>query len=103
MSVADYKITIGLETHVQLATKTKIWCGCPARYGDEPNTLVCPVCMGYPGALPVLNEEAVRFTVLSGMLLGCRSIGAVSTIGKAIFTPICLRIIRSPNTTSPCV
>jgi len=64
--------TIGLETHVQLNTRSKIWCGCPVRSDAEPNTLVCPVCLGYPGSLPVLNREAVRKTVVAGLLLGCR-------------------------------
>ncbi len=63
--------TIGLETHVQLNTRTKIWCGCKVEATAEPNTNVCPVCMGYPGSLPVLNKEAVRKTVQSGLLLGC--------------------------------
>jgi len=63
--------TIGLETHVQLNTRTKIWCGCRVEAGAEPNTNVCPVCMGYPGSLPVLNKEAVKKTVQTGLLLGC--------------------------------
>jgi len=63
--------TIGLETHVQLNTRTKIWCGCEVRSDAPPNSLVCPVCLGYPGSLPVLNREAVRKTVITGMLLGC--------------------------------
>lgn len=63
--------TIGLETHVQLNTRTKIWCGCGVEAGAEPNTKVCPVCMGYPGSLPVLNKEAVKKTVQTGLLLGC--------------------------------
>jgi len=63
--------TIGLETHVQLNTRTKIWCGCRVEATAEPNTNVCPVCMGYPGSLPVLNKEAVRKTVQAGLLLGC--------------------------------
>lgn len=64
--------SIGLEVHVQLRTNTKMFCGCPNRYGGEPNTHVCPVCLGYPGALPVINAEAVRLTVMTGLLLGCR-------------------------------
>jgi aspartyl-tRNA(Asn)/glutamyl-tRNA(Gln) amidotransferase subunit B len=67
-----YIATIGLETHVQLKTKTKMFCSCSLHFGDEPNTNVCPVCMGYPGALPVMNRQAVKFTVMAGMALGCR-------------------------------
>jgi len=65
-----YLTTIGLEVHVQLKTKTKMFCGCPTGYGAEPNTLVCPVCLGYPGAMPVANREAIRLTVISGLMIG---------------------------------
>lgn len=64
--------SIGLEVHVQLKTRTKMFCGCPNHFGAEPNRQVCPVCLGYPGALPVINEEAVKLTVMTGLLLGCR-------------------------------
>ena len=67
----DFENTIGLETHVQLKTKTKMFCSCLLKTGCEPNTNVCPVCLGYPGALPVMNKEAVKLTVMSGMMLGC--------------------------------
>ncbi len=67
----EYEAVIGLETHVQLKTKSKMWCGCANRYGSEPNTNVCPVCLGLPGVLPVPNEEALRKTVLTGYLLNC--------------------------------
>ncbi|HXA45079.1 MAG TPA: Asp-tRNA(Asn)/Glu-tRNA(Gln) amidotransferase subunit GatB [Candidatus Angelobacter sp.] len=67
----EYEAVIGLETHVQLKTKSKMWCGCPNQYGAEPNTNVCPVCLGMPGVLPVANEEALRLTVLTGYLLNC--------------------------------
>ncbi len=67
----EYRVTIGLETHVQLKTRTKIWCGCPNRFGLPPNTAVCPICLGYPGTLPVLNREAVKLTVMTGLMLGC--------------------------------
>ena len=67
----EYEAVIGLETHVQLKTKSKIWCGCANEFGAEPNTNVCPVCLGMPGVLPVANEEALRLTVLTGFLLNC--------------------------------
>jgi aspartyl-tRNA(Asn)/glutamyl-tRNA(Gln) amidotransferase subunit B len=67
----EYEAVIGLETHVQLKTKSKMWCGCANQFGSEPNTNVCPVCLGMPGVLPVPNEEALRKTVLTGFLLNC--------------------------------
>src|SRR5216110_1071122 len=67
----DYEAVIGLETHVQLKTKSKMWCGCANEFGAPPNTNVCPVCLGLPGVLPVANEEALRLTVLTGLLLNC--------------------------------
>jgi aspartyl-tRNA(Asn)/glutamyl-tRNA(Gln) amidotransferase subunit B len=67
----DYIATIGLEVHVQLKTQTKMFCGCKVEYGAEPNTNVCPVCLGMPGALPVMNHEALRLTALAGLMLGC--------------------------------
>jgi aspartyl-tRNA(Asn)/glutamyl-tRNA(Gln) amidotransferase subunit B len=67
----DYETVIGLETHVQLKTKSKMWCGCANKFGAPPNTNVCPVCLGLPGVLPVANEEALRLTALSGLLLNC--------------------------------
>src|ERR1041385_8197139 len=67
----EYEAVIGLETHVQLKTKSKMWCGCANEFGAFPNTHVCPVCLGLPGVLPVANEEALRLTVLTGLLLNC--------------------------------
>ena len=67
----EYEPIIGLETHVQLRTRSKMWCGCPNQYGSDPNTNVCPVCLGMPGSLPVPNEEALKQTALAGMLLNC--------------------------------
>src|SRR5436190_7383829 len=63
--------TIGLEVHVQLKTRSKMCCGCPVEYGAPPNAHTCPVCLGYPGALPVMNEEALKMSALTGLMLGC--------------------------------
>ncbi|MBV9466770.1 MAG: Asp-tRNA(Asn)/Glu-tRNA(Gln) amidotransferase subunit GatB [Solirubrobacterales bacterium] len=67
----DYEAVIGLEIHVQLKTSTKMFCGCALSFGDPPNVHTCPTCLGLPGALPVVNERAVRFAVLIGLALGC--------------------------------
>jgi aspartyl-tRNA(Asn)/glutamyl-tRNA(Gln) amidotransferase subunit B len=69
--LAMYQPVIGLEVHVQLLTKTKAFCGCKNEYGGEPNTHICPVCLGLPGALPVLNRQAVEFATLAAKALGC--------------------------------
>src|SRR2546422_930898 len=69
--VMGYEAVIGLETHVQLKTKSKMWCACPNEFGALPNTNVCPVCLGLPGVLPVANEQALRLTALTGLLLYC--------------------------------
>jgi len=74
----EYEAVIGLETHVQLKTKSKMWCGCANEFGAPPNTNVCPVCLGMPGVLPVANEEALRLTAFTGLLLNC----AVSPFAK---------------------
>jgi len=67
----DYEPIIGLEVHCQLQTETKIFCGCPTRFGAPPNTNVCEVCLGMPGVLPVLNRRAVEFALRAGLALGC--------------------------------
>ena len=69
--MTEYTATIGLEVHVQLKTRSKMFCSCAVEFGAEPNTNVCPVCLGLPGALPVMNEEALRLTALAGLMLGC--------------------------------
>jgi aspartyl-tRNA(Asn)/glutamyl-tRNA(Gln) amidotransferase subunit B len=70
-ALAKYEPVIGLEVHVQLATRTKIFCGCPISFGASPNTNVCPVCLGLPGALPVLSREAVELAIKGAMALNC--------------------------------
>ncbi len=67
----NYLVTIGLEVHCQLKTNSKMFCACPAEYGADPNTHTCPVCLGMPGAMPVLNRAAIEGTVLAGLMLGC--------------------------------
>jgi aspartyl-tRNA(Asn)/glutamyl-tRNA(Gln) amidotransferase subunit B len=69
--VSAWETVIGLEVHVQLLTRSKMFCGCSSRFGDPPNTNVCPVCLGLPGALPAPNEQAVRLAVRAAMALGC--------------------------------
>jgi aspartyl-tRNA(Asn)/glutamyl-tRNA(Gln) amidotransferase subunit B len=71
-AITKYEPVIGLEVHVQLATRTKIFCGCPTGFGAEPNSNVCPVCLGLPGALPVLNREAVDMAIEAALALNCK-------------------------------
>jgi aspartyl-tRNA(Asn)/glutamyl-tRNA(Gln) amidotransferase subunit B len=69
--VTDYEVVIGLEVHAQLLTKTKLFCGCSTNFGQPPNTNVCPVCLGLPGSLPVINGEAVEMAVKTALALSC--------------------------------
>ncbi len=69
--MSGYEAVIGLEIHAQLLTESKIFCGCSTRFGAEPNTQTCPVCIGMPGVLPVLNRRAVEFTIRTGLALNC--------------------------------
>jgi len=73
-----WEIVIGLEVHVELATKTKLFCGCANQFGDEPNTNICPTCLGLPGSLPVPNEQAVQYAMQLGRALNC-------TVSSSIF------------------
>jgi aspartyl-tRNA(Asn)/glutamyl-tRNA(Gln) amidotransferase subunit B len=70
-ALARYEPVIGLETHVELDTVTKMFCGCPATFGAVPNSAVCPVCLGLPGSLPVINETAIEYTIRIGLALNC--------------------------------
>lgn len=79
--LAKYQPVIGLEVHVQLLTKTKAFCGCKNEYGGEPNTHTCPVCLGLPGALPVLNRQAVEFAALASKAIGC-TVNEVSVFSR---------------------
>lgn len=72
MMPQPFEIIIGLEVHVQLSTATKLFCRCLARFGDDPNTNCCPVCLGLPGSLPVLNQEAILLATKTGMALNCQ-------------------------------
>ncbi len=68
----DYEAVIGLEIHVQMDTRTKLFCSCPVEFGAQPNTNVCPVCLGMPGSLPVLNKKAVEYAVRASLALNCK-------------------------------
>jgi aspartyl-tRNA(Asn)/glutamyl-tRNA(Gln) amidotransferase subunit B len=89
VSAADprWEAVIGLEIHVQLATRTKMFCGCELSFGDPPNTHTCPVCLGHPGALPVVNAEAIRLAIITGQALGCEIAAASEFARKNYFYP----------------
>ena len=70
--MSEWEMVVGLEVHVELATNTKLFCGCPNHFGDEPNTNICPVCLGLPGSLPVINRQAVELAITLGQALHCR-------------------------------
>ncbi len=83
----SYKLVCGIETHVELATKTKIFCSCTTAFGGKPNTQCCPICTGQPGALPVLNKKAVEYAVRAGLAVGCKINNYSHTDRKNYFYP----------------
>ena len=74
----EYELVSGLETHVELSTNTKIFCSCTTQFGSEPNTHCCPICIGLPGTMPLLNKEVVRFAIMAGLATHCE----ISPIAK---------------------
>jgi aspartyl-tRNA(Asn)/glutamyl-tRNA(Gln) amidotransferase subunit B len=83
----DIEVIIGLEVHVQIRTNTKMFCSCPNEYGSAPNTNVCPVCMGYPGVLPVPNHTAIRRTIRAGIMCNCEIASYSKFDRKSYFYP----------------
>ncbi len=89
MAAVEFETVIGIEVHAQLVTKSKAFCSCPSVYGGEPNTQTCPVCLGLPGALPVLNNDAVSMAILMGLATGCRIAPRSVFARKNYFYPDC--------------
>jgi len=83
----DYESVIGMEVHVELLTNSKVFCGCSTKFGAEPNTQCCPVCLGMPGVLPVLNRKAVDFVIRTGLALNCKIAGWSKLDRKNYFYP----------------
>ena len=98
--MAELEAVIGLEIHVQLATKTKMFCGCELSFGDEPNVHTCPICLAHPGVLPVPNEQAIRYALQIGAALNARSPPARSSTARTTSIPTARRRTRSASTTS---
>ena len=85
--MTDYELVIGIETHVQLGTRTKLFCSCPLGFGVQPNTQVCPVCLGHPGTLPVLNKAAFELGLRAGLALNCQIAPVTKFDRKHYFYP----------------
>ncbi len=85
--MVDYKVIVGLEIHVQLCTKSKMFCGCAVEFGAEPNSRVCPVCLGMPGVLPVMNKQAVKYAVLVALALNCEAAKFTKWDRKSYYYP----------------
>ena len=93
----QYETVIGLEVHVELATKTKIFCSCSTQFGGAPNTHTCPVCTGMPGSLPVLNKQVVEYAMAIGLATNCDITQVCKFDRKIIFTRTTHRTIRFPS------
>lgn len=87
LTTAAYRVVVGLEVHVQLSTQTKLFCSCPTVFGAPPNTQVCPVCLGHPGTLPVLNQRAVELAIRTGLALNCEIADVTKWDRKNYFYP----------------
>ena len=99
MSESNLIPTIGLEIHVQLQTRTKMFCGCELEFGAEPNTHTCPVCLGHPGTLPVINEQAVAYAIRIALALGCEVAPGRPSTARTTSIPTSPRATRSASTT----
>ena len=82
-----YEMTVGLETHIELKTQSKIFCGCSTKFGDAPNTNICPVCTGMPGTLPTLNRAALDYAILAGLATNCKIASLTKFDRKNYFYP----------------
>ena len=83
----EYKVIVGLEIHVQLDTKSKMFCSCAVEFAQRPNSRVCPVCLGMPGVLPVMNKQAVEFSALAGLALNCKVASFTKWDRKSYYYP----------------
>ena len=90
----EYEAVIGLEVHVELTTTTKLFCGCPNEFGSEPNTNICPICLGLPGSLPVLNRRVVEYALRLGEAMHFDVPRSRSSTGRTTSTRTCRRTTR---------
>lgn len=98
-----YETVIGLEIHAELKTKTKIFCSCSTEFGKKPNENTCPICLGIPGTLPVLNEDVIKLAVKAGTALGCKINNYNKMDRKNYFYPDLTKTSKHHNTIYQCV